>query len=56
MNRLTPVIPVVSAVSKGTVLKRILLIGYLTAIAIATIGWASAFGWVTLWVVRWFMA
>ena len=42
-----------SAVSRGTILKRLFVIGYLTAIAVAMIGWLSAFGWAAVRLARW---
>jgi hypothetical protein len=48
MNSLTQWMPVASTISHGTLLKRRFVIGYLNAIAIATIGWVSAFGWLTI--------
>jgi hypothetical protein len=54
VNRITEVMLV--AVSRGTVLKRLFVIGYLTAVAVATIGWVSAFGWLTVRVAKWLLA
>jgi hypothetical protein len=52
MNNLTQVMPV----SRGTVLKRLFVIGYLSAITVATIGWVSAFGWATVRIASWLLA
>jgi len=46
--------PAVS-VSRGTALERLFVIGYLTAIAVATIGWVSAFGWAAFRLASWLM-
>jgi hypothetical protein len=56
MNSLTEVIHVGSAVSRGTILKRLFVTGYLAASAVAMIGWLSAFGWVTVRVAKWLLA
>ena len=56
MNSLTQVMPVGSTVSKGAILKRLFVIGYLTAVAVAMIGWVSAFGWITVRVAKWLLA
>jgi hypothetical protein len=45
MNSLTEVLPIGSATCRGTKLKRLFIVGYLTAITVSTIGWVSAFGW-----------
>jgi hypothetical protein len=55
MNSLTEVMPTGSTTSRGTKLKRLFMIGYLTAIAVAMIGWVSAFGWITVRVMQWLM-
>jgi hypothetical protein len=56
MNSLTEVVHVSSSISRGTILKRLFVIGYLTAIAGATIGWLSAFGWLTVRIAKWLLA
>jgi len=56
MNSLTEVMPIQSAVRRGTILKRVFVIGYVTAIAAATIGWLSAFGWLTVKVAKLLLA
>jgi ABC-type enterochelin transport system permease subunit len=56
MSSLTQLMPVGSTVSKGTILKRLFVIGYLTAIAVAMVGWVSAFGWITVRLAKWLMA
>jgi hypothetical protein len=52
MNTIAEVMPLPSAISRGTVLKRFFVIGYVTAIVVAQIGWLSAFGWITFKLVR----
>ena len=56
MNSLTEVIHVGSSVSRGTILKRLFIIGDLTAVAVAMFGWLSAFGWITVKVTKWLLA
>jgi hypothetical protein len=56
MNSLTEVIHVGSAVSRGTILKRLFVIGYLAASAVAMIGWVSAFSWAAVRLASWVMA
>jgi hypothetical protein len=56
MNSLTEVMCTSSTTSRRTKLKRVFVIGYLTAITDATVGWVSAFGWITLRLAKWFMA
>jgi hypothetical protein len=56
MNSLAEVTRIQSAVSRGTILKRVFLIGYLTAVAVAMFGWLSAFGWLTVKVAQWLLA
>jgi hypothetical protein len=56
MNSLTQVMPMVSTVSRGTVLKRLFVIGYLTATVVATLGWVSALGWAAVRLASWLMA
>jgi hypothetical protein len=52
MNAVTEVMPV----SRTSPSLRFLEICYFTAIAIATVGWVSAFGWIALRVVEWLLA
>jgi hypothetical protein len=56
MNSVTQSMPTASTVSRGTILKRIFVIAYVTAVAVATIGWVSAFGWLTVQVAKWLLA
>lgn len=56
MNSLTPVVQVASRFSKGTKLKRLFVIAYLAAIAVSTVGWVSAFGWLTVRLAKWLLA
>ena len=56
MNSLTDVLPTGFTARRGMKLKRLFVISYLTAIAVATIGCVSAFGWITVRVVKWLMA
>jgi hypothetical protein len=55
MNNVTELMRAGSAVSRGTILKRLFVIGYVTAIAIAMVGWISAFGWLTLRAATWLL-
>jgi hypothetical protein len=56
MNNVTELMPAGSAVSRGTILKRLFVVGYLTVITVAMFGWLSAFGWVTVRLAKWLMA
>jgi hypothetical protein len=56
MNTITEVMPTASTESRGAILKRLFVIAYVTAIAVATIGWVSAFGWLTVRVAEWLLA
>jgi len=56
MNSLAEVMPVQSAVGRGKILRRVFVIGYLTAVAVAMFGWLSAFGWLTVKVAKWLLA
>jgi hypothetical protein len=56
MNSLTEIVHVGSSISRETILKRLFVIGYVTAIAVATFGWLSAFGWLTVKVAKWLLA
>jgi hypothetical protein len=56
VNAVTEVMPVVPAVSRGTASERFFVIGYLTAIAGATICWVSAFGWAAVRLASWVTA
>jgi len=56
MNSLTEVMPVGSSISRGTILKRAFVVGYLAAVAVAMFGWVSAFGWLTVKVAKWLLA
>jgi len=56
MNSVTQAMPAASTVSRGTILKRVFVIAYVTAVAVATIGWVSAFGWLTVRVAEWLLA
>jgi hypothetical protein len=55
MNNVTELMRAGSAVSRGTILKRLFVIGYVTAIAIAMVGSISAFGWLTLRAATWLL-
>jgi hypothetical protein len=48
--------PAASTVSRGKILKRVFVIAYVTAVAIAMFGWVSAFGWLTVQVTKWLLA
>jgi hypothetical protein len=41
-----------STVNKGAILKRLFLVTYVTAVAVAMFGWVSAFWWITIRVAR----
>jgi hypothetical protein len=56
MNSLTEVRPVESAISSGTPSQRFFKFCYLSAIGVTTVGWLSAFGWITVRVAKWLMA
>jgi hypothetical protein len=55
MNSLTQLMPVSSMASRKTILKRLFVVGYLTAVAVAMIGWVSAFGWAAFKLASWVM-
>ena len=52
MNNVTELMRAGSAASRG---KRLFVIGYVTAIAVAMVGWISAFGWLTLRAATWLL-
>jgi hypothetical protein len=56
MNAVTDAVPVSSPVSRTTPSQRFFEICYYTAIIVATIGWVSAFGWITVRVAEWLFA
>jgi hypothetical protein len=56
MNSLTEQVPAASNFSKGVLLQRLFKICYLTAIIVSTLGWLSAFGWLTIKVAKWLLA
>ena len=56
MNGLTEAMPLGSTSSRRTTLERVFRICYLTAITVSTIGWISAFGWITFRLAKWVMA
>jgi hypothetical protein len=56
MNSLTELTPAASNFSKGVLLQRLFKICYLTAIIVSTLGWLSAFGWLTIKVAKWLLA
>jgi hypothetical protein len=56
MNSVTQSIPVASTVSRGAISKRLFVIAYVTAVAVAMFGWVSAFGWLTVQVAKWLLA
>lgn len=56
MNSVIDVMPMNSTVSRGAILNKLFLMGYLTAIIGATVGWVSAFGWITVTIAKWLMA
>jgi hypothetical protein len=56
MTSVTEIALTGSTVSRGTILKRVFVFGYLTAVSVAMFGWLSAFGWLTLKVAKWLLA
>jgi hypothetical protein len=56
MNSLTEAMPLTSTSSRGTKLERVFRICYLTSITVSTLGWVSAFGWITFTFAKWMMA
>jgi hypothetical protein len=56
MNSLMEVMPARSSVSRGKLLEQLFKIGFLTAIAVAMVGWTSAIGWLTVKLAMWLMA
>jgi hypothetical protein len=56
MNNVTKLMRAGSAVTTGTILKRLFIVAYLTAIGVAMFGWISAFGWATVRVAKWLIA
>jgi hypothetical protein len=56
MNSITEIMPLESAAGRSTSVPRLFNICYLTAIAVATIGWLSAFGWAAVRITEWFLA
>jgi hypothetical protein len=44
------------AIRKATVKDRLFTACYLTATAVAMLGWMSAFGWVTVAIAKWLLA
>jgi hypothetical protein len=57
MNSLTENMPIeATAVSRAPVKDRLFTVCYLTATAVAMLGWLSAFGWVTVAVAKWLLA
>ena len=57
MKSLPKIMPIEADVGRKAALKdRLITIGYLTMIAVAMLGWLSAFGWVTVAVAKWLVA
>ena len=56
MNSLMEWMPARSSVSRGKLLEQLFKIGFLTAIAVAMVGWTSAIGWLTVKLAMWLMA
>jgi hypothetical protein len=56
MNSITEIMSVESAAGSGTPLPRLFKICYLIAITVATFGWLSAFGWITIRIAKWLWA
>jgi hypothetical protein len=55
MSSLTQLMPVGSTLRRKTILKQVFVVGYLTAVAVAMLGWLSAFGWLTVKVAEWLL-
>ncbi len=58
MNNRAEIMPKAEAapVTKATLKQRLFTIGFFTAVAVATIGWVSALGWVAVAVANWLLA
>jgi hypothetical protein len=56
MNSITEAIPVGATSSRGTISKRLFVIGYVAAVGVSMAGWVSAFGWLTVKVATWLLA
>jgi hypothetical protein len=57
MDSHTEILPVGTAtVGKASLKQRLSIICYLSAVAVATVGWLSALGWAALSVAKWLIA
>jgi hypothetical protein len=56
MNNVTEVMPLGATISRGVILRRLFVIGYVATVGFAMIGWVSAFGWLTVKVAKWLLA
>ena len=56
MNSRTDVMSIEEAAVTSTLRQRLLKIGYLVAITIATVGWLSALGWAAVEAGKWLFA
>jgi hypothetical protein len=57
MNSLTENMPIEgTAITRATMKDQLFTACYLTATAVAMIGWLSAFGWATVAVAKWLLA
>jgi len=57
MNSLTEIMPMEALSTRRATMKdRLFTVCYLTATAVAMVGWLSAFGWVTVAVAKWLLA
>ncbi len=57
MNGLTQNMPVeATATGRSTMKDRLFMVCYLTATAVAMLGWLSAFGWATFAAAKWLLA
>jgi hypothetical protein len=57
MNSLMETLPMeAAAIMTITVKDRLFTVCYLTATAVAMLGWLSAFGWATVVVAKWLLA
>jgi hypothetical protein len=55
MNSLSEGIPARSSIGKASLSQRLFSVCYLIAIVVATVGWLSAFAWLTIRVTNWLL-
>jgi hypothetical protein len=56
MDGITETTSEASAASQGKLLDQLFKVAYFAVITAATIGWVSAFGWITVKLALWLMA